>query len=100
MPFARIDLAKGKSRVSRHLADVVYEESSGSQGSGRRPFISSASIHPKTDLRSNFSAGAIADFVLIQVTSTVGKHKESKLAFFRYVATQLKSNYPSAPMTS
>ncbi|WP_221304890.1 tautomerase family protein [Tunturiibacter gelidoferens] len=31
------------------------------------------------------------DFILIQVTSTVGNNKDSKLAFFRYIADELKS---------
>ena len=35
------------------------------------------------------------DFILIQVTSTVGNNKDSKLAFFRYVADELKSKLPS-----
>jgi hypothetical protein len=38
-----------------------------------------------------------ADFLLIQVTSTVGKDKDSKLAFFRYVADELKGKLSVRP---
>jgi hypothetical protein len=37
------------------------------------------------------------DFILIQVTSTVGNNKDSKLAFFRYVADELKSKLSVRP---
>lgn len=37
------------------------------------------------------------DFVLIQVTSTVGNNKESKLAFFRFIADELKSKLSVRP---
>ena len=38
-----------------------------------------------------------ADFLLIQVTSTVGNDKASKLAFFRYVADELKDKLSIRP---
>jgi hypothetical protein len=38
-----------------------------------------------------------ADFLLIQVTSTVGNDKDSKLAFFRYVADELKAKLSVRP---
>ena len=37
------------------------------------------------------------DFILIQVTSTVGNSKKSKLAFFRYIADELKSKLSVRP---
>ncbi|WP_353063917.1 tautomerase family protein [Tunturibacter psychrotolerans] len=37
------------------------------------------------------------DFMLIQVTSTVGNNKESKLAFYRYIADELKSKLSVRP---
>jgi Tautomerase enzyme len=38
-----------------------------------------------------------ADFLLIQVTSTVGNDKDSKLAFFRYIADELKGKLSVRP---
>jgi hypothetical protein len=37
------------------------------------------------------------DFILIQVTSTVGNNKDSKLAFFRYIADELKTKLSVRP---
>ncbi|MGO4214180.1 tautomerase family protein, partial [Terriglobus sp. YAF25] len=37
------------------------------------------------------------DFLLIQVTSTVGNNLESKLAFFRFIADELKSKLSVRP---
>jgi hypothetical protein len=37
------------------------------------------------------------DFILIQVTSTVGNNKEAKLAFFRYIADELNSKLGVRP---
>ena len=50
-------------------------------------------IYDKTFLGFNRSP----DFLLIQVTSTVGNNKESKLAFFRYIADELKSKLSVRP---
>jgi hypothetical protein len=38
-----------------------------------------------------------ADFLLIQVTSTVGNDKNSKLAFFRFIADELKAKLSVRP---
>ena len=38
-----------------------------------------------------------ADFLLIQVTSTVGNDKNSKLAFFRFIADELKAELSVRP---
>ena len=37
------------------------------------------------------------DFILIQVTSTVGNNKDSKFAFYRYIADELKSKLSVRP---
>ena len=101
MPFARIDLAKGKSPEYRAtLADVVYE---GIVGVLKAPdgdrFIVVGEHSPENLIYDpNFLGWKRSpDFVLIQVTSTVGNNKESKLAFFRYVADQLKSKLSIRP---
>jgi len=101
MPFARIDLLIGKTAEYRStVADVVYK---GIVDVLKAPdgdrFISidehSAEnlIYDKHFLGWNRSS----DFILIQVTSTVGNNKESKLAFFRYVADELKSKLSVRP---
>ena len=101
MPFARIDLLKGKTAEYRStVADVVYK---GIVDVLKAPdgdrFISidehSAEnlIYDKHFLGWNRSS----DFILIQVTSTVGNNKESKLAFFRYIADELKSKLSVRP---
>ena len=101
MPFARIDLLKGKTAEYRStVADVVYK---GIVDVLKAPdgdrFISIGEhsaenlIYDKHFLGWNRSS----DFILIQVTSTVGNNKESKLAFFRYVADELKSKLSVRP---
>src|SRR4029453_16005578 len=97
MPFARIDLAKGKSPEYRAtLADVVYE---GFVGVLKAPdgdrFIVVGEHSPENLIYDpNFLGWKRSpDFVLIQVTSTVGNNKESKLAFFRYVAIKIKKKF-------
>ena len=93
MPFARIDLAKGKSPEYRAtLADVVYE---GIVGVLKAPdgdrFIVVGEHSPENLIYDpNFLGWKRSpDFVLIQVTSTVGNTKEQKLAFFRQMADEL-----------
>jgi hypothetical protein len=43
------------------------------------------------------AAARSPDFILIQVTSTVGNNKESKLAFFRYISDELKRELSVRP---
>jgi phenylpyruvate tautomerase PptA (4-oxalocrotonate tautomerase family) len=95
MPFARIDLNKGKTPEYRAtLADVVYE---GIVGVLKAPdgdrFIVVNEHEPENLIYDpNFLGFArTPDFVLIQVTSTVGNDKESKFAFYRYIADGLSS---------
>jgi phenylpyruvate tautomerase PptA (4-oxalocrotonate tautomerase family) len=101
MPFARIDLNKGKTPEYRAtLADVVYE---GIVGVLKAPdgdrFIVVNEHEPENLIYDpNFLGFArTPDFVLIQVTSTVGNDKESKFAFYRYIADELGSKLGVRP---
>ena len=94
MPFARIDLAQGKPKEYRStLADVVY------QGivhvlkapDGDRFIVVGEHVPENLIYDSQFlGMKRSPDFILIQVTSTVGNNKEAKLAFFRFIADELK----------
>jgi phenylpyruvate tautomerase PptA (4-oxalocrotonate tautomerase family) len=95
MPFARIDLAQGKPPEYRAaVADVVYE---GIVGVLKAPdgdrFIVVSEHAPENLIYDPHFLGMerSPDFILIQVTSTVGNNKEAKLAFFRYIADELNS---------
>ena len=95
MPFARIDLARGKSSEFRAtLADVVYR---GIVDVLKAPdgdrFIVVNEHSPENLIYDQHFLGMdrSPDFMLIQVTSTVGNNQESKLAFYRYIADQLES---------
>ena len=86
MPFARIDLAQGKSPDYRNtVAEVVYE---GIVGVLKAPdgdrFIVISEHAPENFIYDPHFLGMqrSPDFILIQVTSTVGNTKEQKLAFF------------------
>jgi phenylpyruvate tautomerase PptA (4-oxalocrotonate tautomerase family) len=87
MPFARIDLLKGKTAEYRAtVADVVYK---GIVDVLKAPdgdrFIVIGEHAPDNLIYDPKFLGwdRSPDFLLIQVTSTVGNNKESKLAFFR-----------------
>ena len=95
MPFARIDLIKGKSADYRAtVADVVYE---GIIGVLKAPdgdrFIVVNEHSPENLIYDRHFLGMdrSPDFILIQVTSTVGNDTESKRAFFRFIADELSS---------
>jgi phenylpyruvate tautomerase PptA (4-oxalocrotonate tautomerase family) len=101
MPFARVDLLKGKSPEYRAtLADVVYE---GIVGVLKAPdgdrFIVVGEHSPDNLIYDKKFLGLdrSPDFILIQVTSTVGNNKESKLAFYRYIADELKKKLSVRP---
>ena len=101
MPFARIDLAQGKPREYRAtVADVVYK---GIVGVLKAPdgdrFIVVGEHAPENLIYDPHFLGMerSPDFILIQVTSTVGNNKEAKLAFFRYIADQLNSKLGVRP---
>ena len=101
MPFARIDLAKGKTAEYRAaVADIVYQ---GIVGVLKAPdgdrFVVVGEHEPANLIYDPNFLGMkrSPDFILIQVTSTVGNNKDSKLAFFRYIADELKSKLSVRP---
>jgi phenylpyruvate tautomerase PptA (4-oxalocrotonate tautomerase family) len=101
MPFARIDLAQGKPPEYRAtVADVVYK---GIVGVLKAPdgdrFIVVSEHAPENLIYDPHFLGMerSPDFILIQVTSTVGNNKEAKLAFFRYIADELNSKLGVRP---
>ena len=101
MPFARIDLLKGKSAEYRAtLADIVYKgivDVLKAPDGDRFIVISEKTpddlVYDPTFLGFNRSP----DFLLIQVFSTVGNKEETKVAFFRYIADELKSKLKVRP---
>ena len=101
MPFARIDLIKGKTPEYRAtVADIVYE---GIVGVLKAPdgdrFIVINEHEPANLIydRHFLDMDRSPDFILIQVTSTVGNTEELKLAFYRRVADQLNSKLGVRP---
>jgi len=101
MPFARIDLLKGKTAEYRAaVADVVYKAIVDvlKAPEGDR-FIVIGEHSPDNLIYDKHFLGwdRSRDFILIQVTSTVGNDKESKLAFFRYIADELKGRLSVRP---
>lgn len=93
MPFARIDLAQGKSSEYRTtVADIVYQ---GIVGILKAPdgdrFIVVNEHKPENLIYDPDFLGMkrSPDFILIQVTSTVGNTTEAKRAFFRFIADEL-----------
>jgi phenylpyruvate tautomerase PptA (4-oxalocrotonate tautomerase family) len=101
MPFARIDLMQGKAPEYRAaLADIVYRGIVDvlKAPDGDRFIVISEHTPDNLIYDPNFLGWKrSADFLLIQVTSTVGNDKDSKLAFFRYVADELKGKLSVRP---
>jgi phenylpyruvate tautomerase PptA (4-oxalocrotonate tautomerase family) len=101
MPFARIDLAKGKPVEYRTtVADIVYKgivEVLKAPDGDR--FIVVGEHEPGNLIYDPNFLGMkrSPDFLLIQVTSTVGNNKDSKFAFYRYIADELKSKLSVRP---
>jgi phenylpyruvate tautomerase PptA (4-oxalocrotonate tautomerase family) len=101
MPFARIDLAQGKTSEYRAtVADIVYQGivSVLKAPDGDRFVV--IGEHASENLiydPSFLGMKRSPDFILIQVTSTVGNNKDSKLAFYRYIADELKSKLGVRP---
>ena len=93
MPFARIDLAKGKTPEYRAtVADVVYEGIGGvlKAPDGDRFMVIGEHAPENFVFDPNFlDIKRSPDLIYIQVTSTVGNTKEQKLAFFRQMADEL-----------
>jgi phenylpyruvate tautomerase PptA (4-oxalocrotonate tautomerase family) len=101
MPFARIDLAQGKTPEYRAtVANVVYEAIVGvlKAPDGDR-FIVVNEHKPENLIYDPDFLGMkrSPDFILIQVTSTVGNVKEQKLAFYRQIADELTSKLGVRP---
>src|SRR3954463_16684358 len=94
MPFARIDLIKGKTPEYRAaVADIVYRGIVDvlKAPDGDRFIVVSEHTADNLIYDPNFLGfDRSPDFLLIQVTSTVGNDKASKLAFFRFIADELK----------
>ena len=93
MPFARIDLAEGKTAEYRAtVADVVYggivEVLKAPDGDR---FMVIGEHKPENFVYdANFlGIKRTPDLIIIQVTSTVGNTKEQKVAFFRQIADEL-----------
>ena len=93
MPFARIDLAKGKTPEYRAtVADVVYKGIVGvlKAPDGDRFMVIGEHAPENFVFDPNFlDIKRSPDLIYIQVTSTVGNTKEQKLAFFRRMADEL-----------
>ena len=101
MPFARIDLIQGKSAEYRTaVADIVYR---GIVDVLKAPdgdrFVVVGEHTPDNLIYDPTFLGfrRSPDFLLIQVTSTVGNDKASKLAFYRFIADELKTKLSVRP---
>lgn len=101
MPFARIDLAQGKSTDYRAtVADVVYQGIVNvlKAPDGDRFVVVSEHSPENLIYDPNFlGMKRSPDFILIQVTSTVGNNKESKLAFYQFIADELNKKLSIRP---
>jgi phenylpyruvate tautomerase PptA (4-oxalocrotonate tautomerase family) len=101
MPFARIDLAQGKPAAYRTTAaNIVYEAIVGvlKAPDGDR-FIVVNEHKPENLVYDPDFLGMkrSPDFMLIQVTSTVGNTKDLKLAFYRQIVDELGSKLGVRP---
>lgn len=101
MPFARIDLIKGKSADYRaEVADIVYQ---GIVNVLKAPdgdrFIVVNEHAPENLIydRNFLGMDRSPDFILIQVTSTVGNTTELKFAFYRQIVDELNSKLGVRP---
>ncbi|MDA9495502.1 tautomerase family protein [Bradyrhizobium sp. CCBAU 11361] len=101
MPFARIDLIEGKAPEYRAaVADIVYRGIVDvlKAPDGDRFIVINEHTADNLIYDPNFLGfNRSANFLLIQVTSTVGNDKNSKLAFFRFIADQLKAKLSVRP---
>lgn len=94
-PFARIDLIQGKAAEYRStVADIVYRGIVDVLKAPEGDRFDVVGEHTSDNLIYDphfLDFSRSADFILIQVTSTVGNSKELKLAFYRFVADELMS---------
>ncbi len=93
MPFARIDLALGKTPEYRSaVGNVVYAGIVGilKAPDGDRFMVIGEHAPENFVFDPNFlGIKRSGDLIYIQVTSTVGNTKEQKRAFFRHIADEL-----------
>ena len=101
MPFARIDLVRGKPAEYRAtLADVVYRGIVDvlKAPDGDRFIVVGEHSSENLIYDAKFLGfDRSPDFVLIQVTSTVGNEPTSKFAFYRFIADELKAKLNIRP---
>jgi phenylpyruvate tautomerase PptA (4-oxalocrotonate tautomerase family) len=101
MPFARIDLLKGKTPEFRAtVADIVYKGIVNvlKAPDGDRFIVLNEHTPDNLIYDVNFLGwNRSPDFMLIQVTSTVGNNTDAKLAFFRYISDGLKTQLAVRP---
>ena len=101
MPFARIDLLKGKSPEYRAtVADIVYRgiiDVLKAPDGDRFIVISEKSPENLIYDKGFLGFDRSPDFLLIQVFSTVGNKQETKVAFFRYGADELRTKLSVRP---
>jgi phenylpyruvate tautomerase PptA (4-oxalocrotonate tautomerase family) len=101
MPFARIDLLQGKPAEYRAtLADIVYQGIFKVLKAPEGDRFIVVGEHTAENLIYDpkfLGFERSPDFILIQVTSTVGNDQETKLAFFRFIADELKSKLNVRP---
>jgi phenylpyruvate tautomerase PptA (4-oxalocrotonate tautomerase family) len=101
MPFARIDLIEGTAPEYRAaVADIVYRGIVDvlKAPDGDRFIVINEHTADNLIYDPNFLGfNRSANFLLIQVTSTVGNDKNSKLAFFRFIADQLRAKLSVRP---
>lgn len=101
MPFARIDLIRGKSPEYRAaVADIVYRGIIDVLKAPDGDRFVVVGEHGPDDLIYDpdfLGFTRSPDFMLIQVTSTVGNEAGTKFAFYRYVADALKARLSVRP---
>jgi phenylpyruvate tautomerase PptA (4-oxalocrotonate tautomerase family) len=101
MPFARIDLAQGKAPTYRAtVADIVYQAIVGvlKAPDGDRFIVVNEHAAENLIYDPHFlGMQRSPDFILIQVTSTVGNTKDQKLAFYRQIVDELNSKIGVRP---
>ena len=101
MPFARIDLQLGKPTEYRAtLADIVYRGIVDvlKAPDGDRFVVISEHSSENLIYEINFLGfNRSPDFILIQITSTVGNEPTTKFAFYRFIADELKAKLNVRP---
>jgi phenylpyruvate tautomerase PptA (4-oxalocrotonate tautomerase family) len=101
MPFARIDLIQGKTPAYRAaVADVVYRgivDVLKAPDGDRFVVINEHAAENLVYDRTFLDMDRSPDFMLIQVTSTVGNNKDLKFAFYQQIADELQSKLGVRP---